>query len=490
MKRGSKLLAQLSTISVQAGLTVFSMLEMIYLFLQPAARPGLEMMWMMPLFFGVCTFAFRKIYTYQGMGFKIYILIAILRYLVQPLLIVWTGGAVSSNRMSQVTPSSYQAATIMACIEIVIAYATIFYLTPRMHNKYRNSKAPEFQRSSVMGLTSGAWLIIALYVLVLLYKLPVWLPALNVFGLKSSNINGILLENTMFSALKSTLFVVLLGMAIRSEGRKRTGFLVLTFISLLFNSATYIGTNRSLPLEIIVASVLMLLQYFPQYKGRIIGIAAPLGVAVVLTMFVTKQFGISGVGDLSSVQIDLQYLSNQLEEYANGPWCMAQSYDPAVGIRPDIGLKAFVKEMVQALMIVLEIPGLGGLDAFAETWDSVTNIFAYSFQIYNRGQIAAFSTYFFYVDYMLGWLLMPIGNFIAIYFLVRYTVKAQYSKTLLKQYVYIWSSILFGLTHCYNAGVLLYCMSKYAWFIYIIYFGNYFRVGLRRRDGGSRSSVI
>lgn len=466
---------------LRPSIVVASFVESMWLAFLDPVRPGLQLLFMLPLVFGIVVGLFGNIFSYKGIGLKIYYVIACIRYLIQPILLVMSEGRLSSNRMSVVRPSSYYVSTIIACVEIVVVFYTILKRYPKVYSRcysaYEDSLNTGTSFFQVTGIKLGGWIVVLIYIGVLIARAGIWLPALNIYGFKTSTVSGILLENTLFSCVKTVLFIIFLERAVNSKGKRRSVYFVLCIFAILFNVLSYMGSNRSLTIEIVLASLLLMVFYFPQYKHQIIVITLPVAGIVIFSMFVTKQFGLETAANVSNVDLSIQYISNQIEEYTNGPWCIAQTYEGALGIGVIQSFKSVAKEITNALMIVLEIPGLKVLRNITADWLSATDLFRNAFEIVNRGQIPSFSAGFFYVSEWFGWILFPIGNYVATRFLIKYTVEAEFCNSALKKYTYIWSSILFGLMHCYCARVLLYCMSKYIWFLWLILAGN--KINLR-----------
>ena len=466
---------------------ILSIIEGFYLMFARTPREGLEFLFLLPLIFGICVAMFGKIFKKRGIGLKIYYVIAIIRYMVQPLLIVLTSGEIDRIRMSVVKPSSYLVAIIIQCVEIIIAFGTIYYTygkEKRSAQKTWIKKHSEYINStkSLKGVSFSGWIIVGIFAAVLLYRFWIWFPALKIYWFKDSNVEGVLLENSLFSTIKTVLFLFFLNKTVNSIGKKKIFFGIITIFALLFNVLTYFGSNRSLTIEIVLASLCLLMYYFPNRKILIVSFTLPVSLVVVYTMFITKQFGINSAEEISAVRLSLQYLSNQLEEYTNGPWCVAQTYEAALDLSFLTSIKACYKELVNALMVVLQIPGLKSIWNSSIGIMSATDIFREAFQTRNRGQIPSFSAGLFYVNDVLGWILFPVANYIAIRALVRYTVKSDYTDNIVIKYLYIWSSILFGFTHCYCIRVLIYCLSKYAWFIWLIVIGeNIIKIRIPRR---------
>lgn len=466
-------------------LIFISFLDALILLANDSPRDGLEYMFLLPLVYGICLLLFNKVLKCKELGIKVYNVIAFIRYIIQPLLILLTAGEVSSNRMSIVSPSSYYMSTFIQCVEIIISYATISMFYNKIQEKYEKNEKEK--GNYTIGIKTGGIIVIISYLVVLLYRFPIWFPALNIYGIKQSITDGILLENTLFSSVKTALFIYALDRTIKSNGKKRLVNLLFCIFTALFLILTYFGTNRALTLELTITSIAMIVHYLPKYKKMILTIIIPISIFMIFTMFVTKQFNIESTNEISSVTLDLKYISNQLEEYTNGPWCIAQTYEASIGLSLSRSFRAITKELSNALMVVFVLPGLQQLSQKIIHWESSTDIFRAAFQNRNRGQIPSFSAGFFYCYGFLGFILFPIGNFIAILFLLKYSIKSRLTNSLLERYIYLWSSIVFGLTHCYCVRVLLYCMSKYAWFIFLIILGNKYLVYKKSGETNEKS---
>ena len=472
------------------ALVVMSFVESIWLLFAPVTRPGLEQLWVLPLVLGICFLVFRKVFSYKEgtLGIKVYYFLAIVRYMVQPLLIVLSNGEVSSTRMSSVEAEYYRVALIIESLEIIIVSATINHYYPKCLNKFMQRRnVPKLESnyyggdgaSIDLGIKHLGWLIIGGYAFVLLVRANIWLPALNIYGLKEDADAVVILENTLFSCLKTILFIYCLYRAVYAY-RNKSNFgiwMLLTLISAVFSILTYFGDNRSFTVETIVAIVAILLIWFPKYKGIIFAVIIPVSIMMVLTMIVTKQFGVEDIAFYTGEGASIQYISNQLEEYTNGPWCIAQSYKSSVGLTAEQSFQAVVKDITDGLIVIFELPGLKGINEFASTWMSSSDIMKMSFQSFDRGQMLSFSGGYFICFGNLGWIIFPIATIICSMLITWFSVHGSYEKSLLKQYMYLWSAFLFGLMHCYCTQTLIYCMAKYVLFLWIIIIGNKFRIG-------------
>lgn len=489
MKRIFKLIKATSLLA----LVIMCFVESIWLLFAPVARPGLEQIWVLPLVLGICFLLFRKIFSYKEgtLGIKVYYFLASIRYMVQPFLIVLSSGAVSSTRMSIVDAEYYRVALIIESLEIIIVSLTINHYYPKCLNKFMQQRNISRLKSNYyggdeasidLGIKHLGWLIISGYAFVLLVRANIWIPALNIYGFKEDADAVVILENTLFSCLKTILFIYFLYRAVCAY-RNKSGFgiwMLLTLISAIFSILTYFGSNRSFTVETIIAIVTILLIWFPKYKGIIFAVIVPVSIMMVLTMIVTKQFGVEDIASYSGEGASIQYISNQLEEYTNGPWCIAQSYKASIGLTPKQSFQAVVKDITDGLIVIFELPGLKGTNEFASTWMSSSDIMKMSFQSFDRGQMLSFSGGYFICFGIFGWIIFPIATIICSMLITWFSIHGSYERSLLKQYMYLWSAFLLGLMHCYCTQTLIYCMAKYVLFLWIIILGNKFRIGRAR----------
>ncbi|WP_027203852.1 hypothetical protein [Butyrivibrio fibrisolvens] len=473
---------------------LISLVEVIYILFSPVPRKGLENLWMLPITFCLAFFGGRKVFWQKKrmLGVKVYLFLAALRYLVQPILIVLTNGNVSANRMSVVDEKSYAVSILIECVELIIVTIVMSVYYPicvkKLESKLINNEmvGNYFGGESLhplLGIKNIGWFIIGAYVLVLLVRINIWLPALKLYGIKSDASQIVVLENTLFSCVKTVLFVYCLYRAVMiSEESERIGkWHIFTIITGLISCITYFGSNRSFTLETVVTIMAILMIWFPKHRAKIALSFIPLSAVMLFTMFITKQFGVNSTSDLNELSFGLQYISNQLEEYTNGPWCIAQSFAASKGLSFNDSLHALIKDIIDGLVVVFEIPGLKGLNGFASSWRSSTQIMKDAFESVDRGQMLSFSGGFFISFGTFGWIVFPIATMLCTMAMIWFSVHGSYEKTIFKQYIYLWSSFLFGLMHCYCAQTLIYCMSKYILFLWLIVLGSKFIIGKKRR---------
>lgn len=455
---------------VQFILVLVSLFAICYVFVNAPVREGLEMMWLIPAAFlvNVCLFGRILDYGVGTLGLRVFYVIILIRYIISPILITMVDGKVDFIRMSNLPASVYHVAIIIQIIELFICVITIYFYYPRLVIKHLSKEEAPMEKID-SGIHLGGYFVLFVIAIVLLIRFPIWFPALQIYGIKQATSYGIVLDGSLFSCIKTSLFVISLSKTVKSKGTKKFwGSLFITIFCAILCLVTTFGSNRSFTLELFATIIVLLSYYLPKYKTVIMICLVPLSMIVIFSMIVTKQFSLETASQFSQVSFDLQYISNQLEEYTNGLWCIAQSYSASIGLTFTQRFQAIIKELADALIAPLEMPGFKGLFDFSKDWVSTASIMKYSFQNYDRGQMLSFSAGYFINFGVIGWILFPIANCLAMILLVRFSVEYHFSKTILEKFMYLWSTFLFGLTLCYCTQTLIYCMSKYIFFLWII----------------------
>ncbi|MFB5193648.1 hypothetical protein ACE198_01850 [Neobacillus sp. KR4-4] len=448
-----------------------SLIETFFLALAEAPRNGLEYIFLLPLTFGICLLMFRRISTFQtgGIGLKVAYFIAVIRYIILPLLLILSKGEVSAIRMSTVAEQSYYAAVIIQCIELVVFCATINYFYPRVYNREHRKYTNRARNKYPPYINFLGWCFLVVFGAILILRMPVWLPALKIFLIKENSAETkILLENTMLTCVKISLLAYFAQKAAKYQSgtKKYVFWLMLTLIWLLFNALSYFGTNRVFVLENIITSIIIVCVALPKARKWVALIVLPLSFVLMFSMVIVKQFDLTSAGQFSASTLSIEGVSNTVEEYVNGPWTIAQTYSSAADVASLERVHAFSRDWIGGLSGISDLPIIKELVQSTSNWRSSSQIMKESFQAYDRGQMLSFSgEVFIWFGTTVGWLLFPLLNYLAARCLIYIEVKSKIVDGLLYKYMYVWLSILFGLTYCYCVETIVFCWAKFI-FIY------------------------
>ena len=465
-------------INISFILKFISLIESMWLFVQPTPRIGLDYIWLLPLTYFFSLIFWGDILSKStGIGIKIYIIISIFRYLIQPYLIVLSHGELN-HRMPNAYASSYEVAIVIYILECLIAFCTIHYYYGIERKKYicylkKNPTFGEKYDINVLG-----WIVFFFFIFILLIRINIWLPSLAILGLKSGADKIIVLEASFFNVIKCFIFVFLL---LKSYKTKSKFILCLALFAALFNFISYFGTNRSFIFETALSTIFLLISIYPQYKKRIVFITVPFAIIIISFMYVTKQFGVDSVSEyeVSKGSDAICEYSNIIEEYVNGLWTVARSYQASIDLPLELSLSAFVKDIMDGLSPLRDIPFLKTeVFPLSDSLLSSSDIFKLSLNTYfEYAQMLSFSGgMFILAGTILGWPLMIIANILIIRLLVRMDVRSVCCKNFFYKYMYIWMSCLLGLVHCYCIQTILFCWSKFILFYWLILlFNNLYR---------------
>ncbi|TRX21166.1 hypothetical protein FNW25_16095, partial [Flavobacterium franklandianum] len=455
-------------------LAILAFIESFYVYNEAIPRKGLELLFIVPLFFAFCILVFGKIilpYQENGIGLKIYYVVIIVRYLLHPFLIIISNGDLN-NRMPEAKGDSYPVAILIYCIELFIACIVIKQWFPIYIRKYKK----EYISKKQIPLNSYGKNILILFSLFLLIRFNSWIPGLKILGLKEAFSSiAVVFDATIFNCLKVFAFVFLL-IETKKNINNKTNFKIyfgITFVVGVFNFISYFGSNRSFIYETAIATILILIYSYPQFKRKILAVLLPLAIVMMLLSYVNKQFAADNAITFQS-QDNTTILSNIVEEYTNGLWTVARSYQASIGISSKISSEAFIKDFSDGVSGLADLPGFKSINNSLSGLRSSSDVFKDSLkQRDDRGQMLSLSGGFLIIggDFF-GWPFLVIGNYLMIMLLVKMDIASKIIKDLYYKYMYIWMSILMGLVHCYCLQTIIFCWSKFIFFYWIVLFVN------------------
>lgn len=463
-------------ITLRSFLIMISFVESVYIAFQPAPRDGLEFMWVIPFVFGLALIIFGNIIEYHkgGVGFKVFYSIEIMRYLIQPYLILISNGTLTANRMPNAEPESYEFSILIYCIELLMTCIAIKKWYPRYSRK--SEVVQTVTKSNHGKLRASGTIAIFFCVCILIYRLPIWYPAMNILGLKEASSNtSILLEATLINCIKALIFVNFLRLTKDSIKYSKNYylFLIMAIITGILNFIIYFGSNRSFIVESAIATIAIIIFSFPEYRKRILTVTLPVAAIIIISMFVKKQFGLDNANDFSSSTVSLGDISNIIEEYVNGFWTVARSYQASLDLTVTQSTYALIKDITEGLLVVFDIPGLGGILSSTEGLQSSSDLMKNTLGSIDRGQMLSFSGGMLIVGgKLLGWVFVFIGNYFGVKILTRFEARSKIEPNYFYKYMHIWMSVLFGLIHCYALQTLIYSWSKFILFYWFILWVN------------------
>lgn len=448
-----------------------SVVESVFIYFAQVPRNGLSELFLIPFAYGLCVLTLGKwINHHAGLGLRIFFIISILRYLIQPFLIILSGGELN-HRMPEALSESYHMAIMIYILEVIISFGTICFF----YDKEKNKAELKFKNAPIYSVNIAGWIMVLLFLVILIGRYGVWMPELKILGIKDSYIErGLVMDASFFNCLKGFFFVYFLSKAIRTQNKI---YLLLAVFTGLFNFLSYFGKNRSFIFETALTTIMLFSYAYSKYKKLIYSFFIPFAVIVIVLMFVTKQFGVDDVSDydVGTITDLIVTYSNILEEYVNGLWTVARSYQASTDLPVELSVSALIKDIMEGLSSLRDVPFLKtDLFPLTDSLLSSSDIFKLSLKThFEYAQMLSFSGGFFIVfGTILGWPAMIIGNYLMIRLLIRMDSRSTVCNNLYYRYIYIWMSCLMGLIHCYCLQTVIFCWSKYILFIWLILFVN------------------
>lgn len=453
-------------------LSLIGVAAMLFIALRPEPRDGLRLLWLLPFTFSICILFFSKIIDYHkdGVGLKILYSIILIRYILSPVLIAITDGAVGNGWIGS-SSEGYQFAVLVSVIELLICCLTISLCWRKYFPKFQAQAFND--RDVTKSLTIGGLFLILMGIVLVFVR--------GIEGVASTF--GFLLLDNKYQAdyvdsysivyvqvIKSFLFVCILVWA--NKNYKKTNLFLwplIAGIATFLNISTYFGYNRSSIFETAVASIFTLYAAFPKLKRVFTILLVPVAAGVLFSLILIKQFGVNTqtVGQFDF--LSLSGVSNTLEIYTNGMWPLATSYDAVSWLQNRISPFTPVKDTTDNFYL-FKVPGFTVFNDWLSDIDTSTQLY----QIYTLpGTVLPLSgQMMFYGGFVFGPLFALMANILAFYLLTFCELKSKLVNSLQGKFTYLWLASLLGLTMCYNWTIIWWSVSKFMFFLVIVFWIN------------------
>jgi len=439
-------------------------------------RNGLEMLFLLPFFFGLLSVYLLRIYQEGGIGLKTFFIILCIRYLLVPLLISLTNGEFNtlpvSMPMINASSIGYQYAVFVSIIELIISAAFINYFVHKLRSRLTKRKEILSIKTSNLGLSFFGFIALTILVILLFTRdISKLMSTFSFLTIEDKYIDavsdpfGILISLT----IKMFAFILITTYCYKLYLVKRNPIWVLISIAIAFvNMSIYFGYNRSFVLQTGIVTIYVLYTTYPKYRRMFILGLAPAGILIMLSMIFIKQFGVSYFETTLSDQLNLSQISNTIECYVGGPWSLASGFDAAINasFQP---VETFIKDFILNFF-VFYLPGFEWvLNIFPDIVSSTIthNVYTYSFQML---PLAA-NTLFY------GGIIMGIPISISMYciilkILVLFDYRSMKSIDIGNKYIYSLIAILLSFVMCYTWVTLIWSFSKNILWIVLLLFIN------------------
>ncbi len=463
--------------SAASVLALAGVLVTAYTAIMPAARNGLQLMWLTPLAFAVCVLAFSRIISYHkgGVGLKILYAIILLRYLMLPALISATRGRLGPL-MIRASAAGYWFSTAATIVELIVCCATISIAWPRVRRR-QITHPPAATKGMGAGsvLTAGGVILVVLLAVVVLARGTDGVVSSFGFLLKTQRTKAATVDSYAIIAIqvmKSFLFVVAASWcAQKFRVTSKPVWVIAATAAALLNLSTYFGYNRSQILQTAIATTLTLVYLFPTFRRYVYAALLPVAGGVLLSLVALKQFGVSAFGGGLAKKVTLDALSQNLESYVNGPWPLATAYDAATAMSSHVSALTVVRSYTDNFFL-FKVPGLMWPNDILHGVPSVLDLYHAATAPAQGAMLPLSGEMWFYGGQILGPVLLLAGNVFAIYLLVYVDVRSTFAVGAHRRFFYYWMASLCGLIMCYDLITIWWSFSKFAFFLAIVFWAN------------------
>lgn len=379
---------------------------------------GLELLFLLPLSFTVCSFLFCRVFSYRYDNIALIILFATIfvRYLVTPVLMSTFKSELSSVHP---TPDYYRLAI---CIQIFELYAVMIILDSvwtrhrKRKNLFVNSVYPNIIDFKLSWL--GALFLLAIFGIVLIRgHLGGLMNRYSTWWHISSDMSAIYYYDYIaVEIVKSVVGILLISFFARRYRKsiskfKRAVYFMLAIAVSLGMTMFYMYELRTALVQLILASMAVMLGFFPNMKKIlfiVFGIGGGVFVAYVFATGSMRNDGAEGSKGLFTE------LCKMAELYVSGPSMTAITQQNYEWVRENMSIMTYVSDIITSTHIFGMFPFLRGINnlvvgvpttniLFVESLDGLTYI------------LPNYSLWTYYATNIFGWLF----EIISIYAIIR-----------------------------------------------------------------------
>ena len=434
----------------------------------PAIRLGLDYLWVLPL----CGMFFlqdmirlsrnKKI----GIGFYILIVILYLKYIVLPY-IMW----ISGGYLHYIKKDGSIFANKYCVVAMVVELATI-WISAKVFLKRFSIKDSQHEITTYSDdISCPCWILIVLVLGIAFVRYDRFINSISFFLFNKNEESFGSIEQIFIQVIKSFLFMYLLYYAKKKYDSSRNPLYILASLIVGFMCcALYFGENRSLVVQTFIASFAVFGTVFPKTRSYINILSVVMIATIVVSISSSRHFK-TETQNLTRYDVNIEYVSEQLESYLCGPWPITSSIDSSNDyICEKIGPQEVLSDFVCNFFPFM----LPGLDIIRKNMAQKDN----SSILYNEninnigGMIPMVGECSFYFGNYLGFLFDVLVFIAATFILIRSSYLATQSKSVYLMFYHSWVSVLFAFTPCYCLITLLWCWSKFGMIFYLLYYFN------------------
>lgn len=434
---------------------------------RPQARDGLGGLFLLPLGASLCCFFFSDMLARwkESLGLSILLTTVATRYVVSPVLI-----ALSGHTVSNLSPSAagYRFAILMSLLELFTVFITLKLIWKPQLWYDRSLLRDTFHLTWV-----GVLVILGLGGLLMVRgRIGNVFSHLSFLTTTSTDYTPVYTYDlTAFVCLKAFLFIVVAGWAGRRHQKSKSHFrflYVLIALSAAFlNVAFYDHTQRSVLVELTIATIAVLICVFPHSKKLFVFAGVGGIVILVGSSFLSHTMHMT-MGEIKILNAAaFNNVSENVELYINGVSTMAQSYDSYEVVRAQMSLATYAKDFIQGLNFT-SIPGLDKLRTLVADVSTTDYLFRAVFDRNSGYILPTAGQTLYYGSVTFGWLLDVLVCVVCVKLLFFFHELVRRTRNVAGVFTYTFFETVCGFCLCYNVTILLSCFTYLAFYIWLL----------------------
>ena len=325
---------------------------------------GLEIMFLLPVAFMICSVIFSRAFSYwrDNVAFVIIFASIIIRYLVTPVLMTFSGTGLSTV---DPTPGYYRLAILIQIFELFVTLATIDYVWTR-HKIKSKTDENNFSATRVdFKLTwVGTLFLVALVGLVIVRgRLPALMDRYSSWWHISEDFSAVYFYDYIsVEIIKSVVGIVLISFFARCYHKTRSNFDKFVYYLLAMSTGIcmtmfYMYDQRTALAQLIISSTVVMLAFFPNRKKMSLIVFGVGGAVLLGFVFATGSMGYE-IGESNEGMF--AELSKMAELYVSGPSMVAITQQEYSWVRDNMSFMTYISDFINTSHVFGMFPFLRG----------------------------------------------------------------------------------------------------------------------------------
>ncbi len=393
-------------------LLMLSLIDAVYCIANPVCE-GLELLFLLPLGYGISLFVFPRAHSYwkDNIGFIILFVSIWIKYLITPFLIT-----LSQSTVNTLDPTvfSLRVSSLLAVFELYVTLFIVQHLWAKHKSRWNTETSYEVRRDDAEHATfklywTGVLFLLALFTLIAMrgHMSGVFSHLSTWFDQSADTSDFYTYDLVAFEVVKSG--VVLIGISFFARRFYKTQsmglrfiYFILALVIAIFNTYYFQYDQRTALTQLILATMFMFLSFFPSQRKLIIPVSVFFGVGLVIVVFLDGTMHYS-IGQSVSNNF-IAEISKLSELYVSGPTVVAKTLDTISSVRMHVSIETFCADIIRSMNFLSMIPFTRWITSSVNGIPTTNDLFKASIGNFNY-ILPNYTFACYYVSEVFGWLL-------------------------------------------------------------------------------------